>query len=71
MRAFALILLLAAPGFTAPVPKEVAKKSDAQLIVGVWLPTTAVNGGAAKSTARWTFDGKLTLLSEPLGVGPG
>ncbi len=71
MRCFALIVFAACPVSAAPVPKELAKQSDAEFLFGVWLPTTVANGGAAKATARWTFDGKLTLLSEPLGVGPG
>ena len=71
MRCFALMIFAACPVSAAPVPKELAKQSDAEFLFGVWLPTTVANGGAAKATARWTFDRKLTLLSEPLGVGPG
>lgn len=71
MRTLAL-LLLAATALAAPVPKVVAKKTDAELLEGRWECVT-LDGGqgpkADKESAMYWFtvrDGKLTT-----GYGDG
>lgn len=71
MRSFALILLLAAPALAAPVPKELKHRSDAERYVGTWETVISESGGQPYSKARWTFDEKLMMTSNPLPGGVG
>jgi uncharacterized protein (TIGR03067 family) len=66
MRAFAAILLLALPALAAPVPKEVKRRPDPELYVGTWETVVSESNGQPYSKARWTFDDKLSMTSNPL-----
>ena len=71
MRSFALILLFAAPTLAAPVPKELKYRSDAACYVGTWDTVVSESNGKPYSKARWTFDDKLKMTSNPLPGGVG
>ena len=71
MRSFALILLFAVPALAAPVPKELKYRSDAACYVGTWDTVVSESNGKPYSKARWTFDDKLKMTSNPLPGGVG
>lgn len=66
MRCFALILLAALPVYSAPVPKEVRRQTDAERFVGTWETVVSESGGNPYSKARWTFAEDLKMTSKPL-----
>ena len=66
MRSLALILLLAVPALAAPVPKELKNRPDAERYVGTWETVVSESNGQPHSKARWTFDDKLKMVSNPL-----
>jgi uncharacterized protein (TIGR03067 family) len=66
VRALAILMLIASPGFAAPVPKEL-KKTDADRIVGLWTLTGSCNGGGNVNPAdgsSWKFEagGKASII---------
>jgi len=71
MRTLSFALLLSMPVAAAPVPKEVAKRTDAEIFVGVWETAVSENAGQPHTKARWTFDAKLKMVSNPHDGGEG
>ena len=72
MRSFALILLFALSVYSAPVPKEVKRQTDAELFVGTWETVVSESNAQPFSKAFWTFDAALTMTSRAaLGQGEG
>ena len=71
MRTLAALLLVCTTASAAPVPKEVAKRPDAELFVGTWETVVSEAGGQPHSKARWTFDAALKMVSIPVGGAVG
>ena len=71
MRTLAALLLVGATVSAAPVPKEIAKRPDAEIFVGAWDTVVSEAGGQPHSKARWTFDAALKMVSTPIGGGAG
>ncbi len=71
MRTFAALLLVGATVQAAPVPKEVAKRTDSEIFVGTWETVVSESGGQPYSKARWTFDAAVKMVSTPVGGGAG
>ena len=67
IRPLGFLLLSAALVFAAPVPKEVKKKNDEQLILGTWdMIAHSNNGGpATPQTVKWRLepDGKAFIMN--------
>ena len=59
LRSFALLAILAAQAFAAPVPKE-QSRSDEKMILGLWEVTAFSRDGAeiarGKNTLIWRFE---------------
>ena len=71
MRPSIAILIACATAAAAPVPKEIAKRPDADVYVGVWDTVVSESGGMPHTKARWTFDASLKMISGPIDGGGG
>ena len=73
MRTLLVALLIAPLAAAAPVPKEIAKRPDADVFVGTWHTAVSECEGKPHSKARWTFDAALKMVSnssdDAAGVG--
>ena len=69
LRIAATALLLAATTVAAPVPKELAKRPDAEVFVGAWDTVVSEAGGQPHTKACWTFDAALKMISTGAGGG--
>jgi uncharacterized protein (TIGR03067 family) len=67
MRAWVVLLSVAAAAVAAPVPKQLkAKRPDAEVFVGAWETVLTEHHGQPAPKAVWTFDAELKMQSRPL-----
>lgn len=69
-RLFAVVLMLAPPLVAAPVPKAVAKKTDAELLEGRWECVT-LDGGSGPDGGKGSTDYWFTVRDGKLYTGVG